>query len=350
MSTRPSHQLMDRASEILVIRFGSLGDLCLLAWTLARLKDRPGGENRQVTLVTKAAFAPLMEHVRGIDMVVPLTGSGLGELKRLAGTLRSTKWDQVLDAHNILRGHLLLGMMGRSPDRRLAKDTAARLAFLGFGRLDDRLTRTMHDRFEDLTAGLARAPKDPAVTVPPLASLATAVPDPVAPAILGLAPGAQWDTKRWPQEYFSELVVRHLADHSGPVRIFLGPREESWFGGGPLEKTARENDRVTVFRDRPLTEVATLLSECRRLVTNDSGLLHVAEAVGTPVVALFGPTVREFGYFPVLPASTVLERPLDCRPCSRNGKRPCHRGDLACLRDIPPGEASAVLTGPLEGK
>ena len=53
--------------------------------------------------------------------------------------------------------------------------------------------------------------------------------------------------------------------------------------------------------------------------------------------------MREFGYYPVLEDSRVLERPLDCRPCSRNGKRPCHRGDLACLRDIQPDEAYSVL-------
>jgi heptosyltransferase-2 len=138
----------------------------------------------------------------------------------------------------------------------------------------------------------------------------------------------------------------HLADHPGPIRIFLGPREESWFFGGALDQAARTDDQVQIIRGRPLVEVAKLLAECRLLLTNDSGLLHVAEAVGTPVVALFGPTVREFGYFPLLPASRVLEKSLECRPCSRNGKRPCHRGDLACLRDITPDQvAAAVFAG-----
>jgi ADP-heptose:LPS heptosyltransferase len=59
--------------------------------------------------------------------------------------------------------------------------------------------------------------------------------------------------------------------------------------------------------------------------------------VGTPVVAMFGPTVRAFGYAPSLPRSVLLEiDDLPCRPCSRNGKRPCHRGDLACLVRLEP--------------
>ncbi|MCK9995147.1 MAG: glycosyltransferase family 9 protein [Candidatus Krumholzibacteria bacterium] len=341
MSINPSQPTSDSRRDILVVRFGSLGDLCLLGWALARLADRPDGKDRRVTLVTKSAFAPLMEHVRGIHRVVPLKGSGVANVTRLAADLRDRNWDLVIDAHNILRGHLLFGMMRRRPDRRLAKDTAARLAFMGFGHRQGSLDRTMHDRFEELTAGLASESNGDSVgTLPPMASLR------VQPStkILAFAPGAQWDTKRWPENNFVALLDMHLRDHPGPVRIFLGPREENWFADGSLERAAEASERTEIIRGRSLTEVAALLSECSHLVTNDSGLLHVAEAVGTPVLAFFGPTVREFGYFPVLDGSKVLEMPMDCRPCSRNGKRPCHRGDLACLRDISPDKAYAVLS------
>jgi heptosyltransferase-2 len=329
--------------DILVVRFGSLGDLCLLGWALARLVDRPGGADRRVTLVTKSAFAPLLARVRGIHQVIPLMDSGIRGVARLAAQLRSTSWDVVIDAHNILRSHLLLGMMGRRPDRRLAKDTAARLTFMGFGHRRVGLDRTMHHRFEDLTAGLAPVSPDTAPTRPPLDSLSRQSEGFPARDILGLAPGAQWDTKRWPEDHFATLLDMQLRDHPQGVRIFLGPREENWFAGGSLEKAALGNDRVEIIQDRSLVEVASLLSECRLLVTNDSGLLHVAEAVGTPVVAMFGPTVREFGYYPLLPGSRVLENSLDCRPCSRNGKRPCHRKDLACLRDIQPDLVHTTL-------
>jgi heptosyltransferase-2 len=347
MSVNPQHASTDDARDILVVRFGSLGDLCLLGWALARLADRPGTKDRRVTLVTKSAFAPLMEHVRGIHQVIPLKGSGPADVARLAEELRHQPWDLVIDAHNILRGHLLFGMMRRRPDRRLAKDTAARLAFLGFGLRRGGLGRTMHDRFEELTTGLASGPHDiSGEAPPPLASLGA---QPSA-NILAFAPGAQWDTKRWPDNHYAALLDMRLRDHPGSVRIFLGPREENWFDGSSLDKVAAGSDRTEIIRGRSLTEVAILLSECSHLVTNDSGLLHVSEAVGTPVLAFFGPTVREFGYYPVLDGSRVLERPLDCRPCSRNGKRPCHRADLACLRDIPPQEAYAVLEAMEEGR
>jgi len=347
MSINPPHPTPDPPRDILVVRFGSLGDLCLLGWALARLFDRSGGTAPRVTLVTKSAFAPLMEQVRGIHQVIPLKGSGVADVTRLAGELRHQSWDLVIDAHNILRGHLLFGMMRRRPDRRLAKDTAARLAFMRLGRRQGSLDRTMHDRFEELTADLApELNDDTSGTLPPLASLSSRP----SGEILAFAPGAQWDTKRWPEKNFVALLNMHLRDHPGSIRIFLGPREENWFTGSSLEKAAAGSDRTEIIRGRSLTEVAALLSGCSRLVTNDSGLLHVAEAVGTPVLAFFGPTVREFGYYPVLEGSRVLERPLDCRPCSRNGKRPCHRGDLACLRDISPETAYAALVDMKEGR
>ncbi|MBE0566800.1 MAG: glycosyltransferase family 9 protein, partial [Krumholzibacteria bacterium] len=165
----------------------------------------------------------------------------------------------------------------------------------------------------------------------------------------GLAPGARWEPKRWPEAHGAALVDAHRAAGGGPLRIFLGPQEEAWYDAGPLAASARAAG-AEVVRGLPLVETAARLAECAALVTNDSGLLHLAEAVGTPVVALFGPTVRAFGYAPHLAASCLLETEIACRPCSRNGKRPCHRGDLACLVRITPeavlAAAAPLLAGP----
>jgi heptosyltransferase-2 len=85
-----------------------------------------------------------------------------------------------------------------------------------------------------------------------------------------------------------------------------------------------------------ILETEALLRSCRLLITNDTAALHLAEAVSTPVVAIFGPTVREFGYFPRLPRSIMLETDLPCRPCSRNGAKPCPLGTKECLTAITP--------------
>ncbi len=97
-----------------------------------------------------------------------------------------------------------------------------------------------------------------------------------------------------------------------------------------------------------LLETAAALERAAVLVTNDSAPLHMAEAVGTPVVALFGPTVRQFGYFPLLEESIVIERDLECRPCSRNGSRPCHLENRDCLDTIGPDEVLGSVHHVLE--
>lgn len=332
-------------ARILVIRFGSLGDLCLLGWTLGRLADlprQPGEPSPQVTVVTKAAFAPLVGRMRGVDQVVALEESGLAGLRRLAVRLRAEHWDTVIDAHNNLRSRLLLFLLGKRPQATLTKDTAARLWLLLSHRQPSRLNRTMADRFAHLWPDLLGQSSHPDLPMnPPLADIAAG--NQGIRQGVGLAPGAQWPTKRWPENKFAELMKLWLDSCGEKLRIFLGPREQDWFPSGPLAQAAAQLQSVEVVQGKSLQEVARALADCRLLITNDSGLLHLAEAVGTPVLAFFGPTVQAFGYFPCLAASRVLEMDLACRPCSRNGKRPCHRGDLACLARIQPDQVLGSL-------
>jgi len=237
--------------------------------------------------------------------------------------------DVVIDAHNTLRSHLLLALMRRRPQARLAKDTAARLAFMKWGRTNSCLSRTMRERFFDLFQTLAK--NESTATAPPLMGLreSDAVDD-----RLGVAPGAQWDSKRWPEENFAQLVCELRATTGAQIKVFLGPREKTWFPSSELAKVVAADDSISLVQVPDLVSVAKQLASCKYVITNDSGILHLSETVGTPVLAFYGPTVAEFGYFPLLPSSRVLEHDLACRPCSRNGKRACHRGDLACLTSI----------------
>ena len=349
----------------LVIRFGSLGDLCLLAWSLsgqdaAALPD--GTPRPRITLAVKAAFAPLMATVPGVDVVAPLDGPGWRDLWRLARLLRRERFDTVLDAHDVLRSRLLCLLLGRRPARRIVKDTAARLALLRSSHAGSArrapsppaLSRTMLRRFDEVVSPVGTAGVETRTHgVGPGATLLAAghgcalrqrgPADGPGTAKIGLAPGARWDTKRWPSGHWAELLRRLREVTDLPVEIFLGSRERAWYAAGPLADAVAAAGNVSVATDLPLPELAQRLGACRVVVTNDSGLLHLAEAAGTPVLALFGPTVRAFGYFPLLPNSRVLERELGCRPCSRNGRRPCWRGDLACLAEISPDAVLAAL-------
>jgi heptosyltransferase-2 len=156
-----------------------------------------------LTLVTKAAFAPLASHFHGVDEVVTLDGRGLAPLAALAGRLRGRQWHQVVDAHHVLRSHALLVMIGRRADARLTKDTAARLRLLAGGEAGAALTRTMVARFDDILMPQSAGPGQDTPGIgdrrPPLQSLAVGVPAAAGTRVpLALAPGARWATKRWP--------------------------------------------------------------------------------------------------------------------------------------------------------
>src|SRR3989442_1031062 len=104
-------------------------------------------------------------------------------------------------------------------------------------------------------------------------------------------------------------------------------------GGGAVASAAGEFS---------LQETGALLARARVVVSGDTGVMHMATGVGTPVVALFGPTVGQFGFFPYRAPAVVLERALDCRPCSATGTAACPLGHHRCLTDITPEAGDAV--------
>lgn len=130
--------------------------------------------------------------------------------------------------------------------------------------------------------------------------------------VIGVAPGASYGTaKRWPAERFAAVGDR-LAERLGAVVLLFGSSQEA-----SLTKRVRERMRGTAidFGGRTtLTELASLLRRCALLLTNDTGTMHLASALGIPCIALFGPTdPRRTG--PLGPGHQVLQNPAACSPC-----------------------------------
>jgi heptosyltransferase-2 len=170
--------------------------------------------------------------------------------------------------------------------------------------------------------------------------------------LIGLAPGAGYFTKRWPPEYFGELAAQFL--RSGNQVAILGGQQDAGLAKivtNRVESAQNLSANFEQMRMRLIDLTGTLsllasaavIKRCQLLVANDSGLMHVAEAVGTPLLAIFGSTTRELGFFPQLAASRVVEnRALACRPCSHLGYRQCPRGHFRCMREILPAEVLAL--------
>jgi len=153
--------------------------------------------------------------------------------------------------------------------------------------------------------------------------------------VVAVAPGSVWGTKRWP--YYPDLAGRLDA----PVVAVGGPED------APLAEAvaaAAPGRAYAAAGALSLRGSAALIARAGALVTGDSAPLHLATAAGTPVVALFGPTVPAFGFGPRGPRDVALGREgLACRPCSTHGPRRCPLGHHRCMRELEPGTVAAAV-------
>ena len=158
---------------------------------------------------------------------------------------------------------------------------------------------------------------------------------------IAIGASASYPLKRWPLKYFQELISK-LIKQDCPVVLVGGANEP--------ENTKLEHDfsgKVinAAGKFTPL-ESAELLRHARIVVTNDTSISHLAEAMQTPAIVFFGPTVGEFGYPPFLKESKIMEtkEKLSCRPCSRDGRGKCSNPDkLRCLTSITPEMVLSVI-------
>lgn len=159
-----------------------------------------------------------------------------------------------------------------------------------------------------------------------LLALGLAVP-PIA-----LCPGAQHATKRWPEAHWT-LLDEALEREGVPRLYFTTAAERRLF---PALDARVTNAAWARWCIEPLPRVAALMSRCRAAVTGDTGLMHLAAARGTPVVAMFGSTSPVLGFAPAGEGHVVLCRDLKCQPCTLHGRESCPLGHHACMRDLTP--------------
>ncbi len=157
--------------------------------------------------------------------------------------------------------------------------------------------------------------------------------------IVALAPGSVWATKRWPKEYFTELIGL-LAATPGRLLLLGGEKDRAL-----CDEIASSSNGAAIFvaGQLSLRQSAELLRRCQVLISNDSAPMHLASAAGTPVVALFGPTIPAFGFYPYGEQHTVIEKELACRPCGIHGGRRCPLNTHQCMKDLLPQQVFQVL-------
>ncbi|HXV85462.1 MAG TPA: glycosyltransferase family 9 protein [Gemmatimonadales bacterium] len=311
--------------RILVVRFSALGDVVLITPLLRAL--RRTFPDASVTVVTRRRYAEVLETHPGVNRVVGReAGEPIGHLvKRLAGE----RYDIALDLQGSLASRVLRARVpaswGVAPKAR-----RARLQLVWTGRATQPPLSAVR-RYFAAGRGLGIEPDGQ----PPDIRLTQddrRAAEFVPTGSVVLAPGAAWANKRWPPERWRSLAGMLQAD--GLTVVSLGSESER----GLLQGA----DIIPAF-GLPLRVAAGVLGRARAAVVHDSGAMHLAVAVRTPVAALFGPTTPALGLVPEGARVRVLERPLACRPCTPIGSEDCPLGHHRCMMDLEPRAAVAAV-------
>lgn len=163
--------------------------------------------------------------------------------------------------------------------------------------------------------------------------------DPGSGSKVGVAPGSVWNTKKWTK--YLQLVQQLI--RSGHYVTLLGSKDEleicneieQAVGKSPfLDNRCGEGDLWKAFE---------VLRDQDILVCNDSGLMHLASAAGTPTVAIFGPTTPALGYEPWSENAYLVQKPLSCRPCGLHGHKVCPIGTHECMTSVSVSEVSQAI-------
>jgi heptosyltransferase-2 len=322
------------SSRTLVIQTAFLGDAVLTTPLLAALADLHG----PVDVVTTPLAAPLLETHPAVLQVIPYdkrrADSGWKGITTLARRLRAQHYERVYLPHRSLRT-AALAQLARIPSR---------VGFKGPWSFLYTQARPKPRTGHEADRLLALADQAPGAYPPQLCP--TPVDEQEAAALIGatgdfvaLAPGSIWGSKRWP--YYTELAAR-LAEQIAVV--IVGGRDDAELGEEIVAAVKQQQRRskhggggqvVNACGRLTLRQSAALIGKATLLVTNDSAPLHLATAMGTPVVALFGPTVTEFGFGPLRAGDLALGiEGLLCRPCSSHGPSRCPLSHHRCMRDI----------------
>jgi heptosyltransferase II len=324
-------------ARILVVRYSALGDVVLATSVLEPLRQRfPGA---RIEWVTDPLYAPLLEGLPEIAAVHRLAREGEDGALAIAARVRG-RFDIAIDLQNKARSAVVAHA---AAPRRAAFRRRSPLQALGslFGS-DPPLVRAHQTAlYAEALAPLGvdgPGPTKVSLSEQARTLAADALAGVRAPAV-AIAPGARWATKRWPAERFAAVADALAADG---CRIVLC--------GGPGDRIAfdafRAAARAEVAADLsflPIDALAAAIARVQLLVACDSGPVHLATAVGTPVLALFGPTSATRWGPP--PPGRALSLGLACAPCSNHGGDHCPEGHHRCLADLAP---EAVLAAARE--
>lgn len=316
-----------------IVQTAFLGDVVIALSMAQSLKQYDS--TCRVVFVTTPAGAEFASFVPEIDEVVVYdkrnSHKGLSGIAALAKTLRSMRIDVLFAPHRSFRTSFLCALSGATktigftnnslswlysfvvPYNAASPEHVRNHALLAFWNENVPLRKT---RFSDGEIAQQYEHVIQSFELPK--------------KYVALAPGSVWATKRYPTASYAEIVKTLVANGIECITVGSSADAEQCRA---LEKAGARN----VCGKTTLQEFVGIVAGAEIVIGNDSSPTHVANAVNTPVVCIFGPTVPAFGFAPTGEKDIVVENlELDCRPCSPHGTASCPRHHFKCMNDVAP--------------
>jgi heptosyltransferase-2 len=332
--------------KILIIHTAFIGDIVLSTPLISKIYDTY--ESCEITYLTNKNGASILENNPKLSniMVYDKRGDdkGLKSFFKIIKKVKSEKFDIAFIPHRYLRS-TLIGFLSGIPQR-IGYNVAA-FNFLFTKKIlydknkhevEKLLSFVSENKKNDYNIELYPSKKDEKE-----GNILTG--DIKSKKLVIIAPGTKWKTKQWPIDYFNYLIEK------------LNKRKDTIIGitGGVDEKDlnmAQGRNIIDLRGKTTLLELTAIMKKGDILLSNDSSPIHIASAFPQlKIYAIFGPTVKEFGFFPWSKNSKVYEiMNLPCRSCGIHGGNKCKVGHFRCMRDIKPQIILENIERELDGK
>lgn len=326
---------MEKKLKILVIRFSSIGDIVLTFHALRCLREKH--PTAEVHFLTKSTYKDLLLASTFHDKSLFFEG----DLKQTKRAIRKENYTHIIDLHNNLRTRLLtIGIRGVHLSRfnKLNWEKWL-LTRIKKNRLPNKhLVERYIDAFSEL--GVLNDSKNTLFFVPNEFKIDLNHYELGENAFLAIAMGAQYRTKKFPVA----SLIKVIESCDLPIVLLGGHAEQE--DGEKIQAAFPQKKIYNLCGELSLLASASILSQAKTVLTNDTGLMHIAAMFDVPIVSIWGNTVPVFGMSPYRPGKEATVKihevvGLNCRPCSKIGYQECPKGHFNCMEKQ---DLSAIAT------
>ncbi len=300
--------------KVLFIRYSALGDIVLTTGVIKSFQDK--FPEADVHILTDGLGKEIFSNLGFVKRIFDIRGEGL------FGVLRSLpKYDYVFDFQSKVKSKAISMLKGRQSFS-INKGSKERRQFVKTKIKTEGLDKHITQRYFEASLGALNVKEPELNSLRPKLSLGNYKSKIQLPEnFIAIHPYASQANKVWP--YFSELIDE-LIERSYNV-VVIGQSDVKRFNEKAINLTSKTSIKDLMY----------VIGSAHKLVTTDSGPLHIATGLNTPTLSLFGPTTEEFGFYPNYSDSVVIEnKSLSCRPCHVHGGDVCPAKHFKCMREL----------------